>query len=71
MDKALREVCMTTAQYAALSALEAAPGLSGAELARRSLVTPQTMNAILVNLEAAGLVVRRPHPEHGPCYRLT
>jgi len=65
MDKALREVGMTTAQYAALSTLEAAPGLSGAELARRSFVTPQTMNVILANLEAAGLVVRRPHPEHG------
>jgi len=56
---------MTTAQYAALSTLEAAPGLSGAELARRSFVTPQTMNAILANLEAAGLAVRRHHPEHG------
>ncbi len=65
VDKALREVGMTTAQYAALSALEAAPGLSGAELARRSFVTPQTMNVILTKLEAAGLVVRRPHPEHG------
>ena len=65
MDKALREVGMTTAQYAALSALEAAPGLSGAELARRGFVTPQTMNVLLANLEAAGLVARRPHPEHG------
>src|SRR5215210_2972527 len=65
MDKALREVGMTTAQYAALSVLEEAPGLSGAELARRSFVTPQTMNAILANLGSAGLVVRRPHPEHG------
>lgn len=65
MDKALREVGTTTAQYAALSALEAAPGLSGAELARRSFVTPQTMNAILSNLEAAELVVRRPHPDQG------
>ena len=65
MDKALREVGMTTAQYAALSALGAAPGLSGAELARKSFVTPQTMNAILTNLEAAGLILRRPHPEHG------
>ena len=65
MDKVLREVGMTAAQYAALSALEAAPGLSGAELARRSFVTPQTMNVILTNLEAAGIVVRRPHPEHG------
>jgi DNA-binding MarR family transcriptional regulator len=65
MDRALREICLTTAQYAALSALEAAPGLSGAELARRGFVTPQTMNAIVVNLETAGLVVRRSHPEHG------
>lgn len=65
MDGALREVGITTAQYAALNALEVAPGLSGADLARRGFVTPQTMNAIVVNLEAAGLVARRPHPEHG------
>jgi DNA-binding MarR family transcriptional regulator len=65
MDKALREVGMTTAQYATLSTLEAAPGLSGAELARRSFVTLQTMNAILANMEIAGLVVRRPYSEHG------
>jgi len=65
MDRVLREIGMTTAQYAALSALEGASGLSGAELARRGFVTPQTMNAILMNLEAAGLVVRWPHPEHG------
>ncbi len=65
LDGALRGIGTTTAQYAALSALEATPGLSGAELARRGFVTPQTMNAILVNLEAAGLVARRPHPEHG------
>lgn len=65
MDKALRGVGMTMAQYAALSALEAGPGLSGAELARRNFVTPQTMNVILVNLEVSGLVMRHPHPEHG------
>lgn len=65
MDDALREVELTTPQYAALSALEAAPGLSGAELARRGFVTPQTMNQVLTNLEASGLVLRRPHPEHG------
>ncbi|CAA9418985.1 MAG: hypothetical protein AVDCRST_MAG78-893 [uncultured Rubrobacteraceae bacterium] len=65
MDKALRDIGMTTPQYAALSVLEATPGLSGVELARRSFVAPQTMNAILANLEAAGLAARRPHPEHG------
>jgi DNA-binding MarR family transcriptional regulator len=39
--------------------------MSGAALARWGFVTPQTMNGILTNLEAAGLVARRPHPEHG------
>src|SRR5690349_2373395 len=65
MDAALREIGLTTPQYAALSVLEEQPGLSGAALARRSFVTPQTMNTIVSHLEAAGLLVRRPHPEHG------
>ena len=65
MDGALRGLGLTTPQYAALSALEGSPGLSGAALARLGFVTPQTMNGIVTNLEAAGLVERRPHPEHG------
>jgi DNA-binding MarR family transcriptional regulator len=65
MDEALKGLGVTTPQYAALSVLAEEPGLSNAGLARRSFVTPQTMNQILVRLEAAGLVERRPHPEHG------
>jgi DNA-binding MarR family transcriptional regulator len=65
MDNALREVELTTPQYAALSAIEATPGLSGNKIARRCFVTPQTMNLILANLESAGLIMRRPHPEYG------
>jgi len=65
MDEALRSLEITTPQYAVLSILEHEPGLSGAALARRSFVTAQTMNPILVSLEANGLVERRPHPEHG------
>lgn len=65
MDGALRGLGVTTPQYAAMSGLEEEPGISGASLARRSFVTPQTMNGILVKLEDAGLVERRPHPEHG------
>ncbi len=65
LDGALRGIGLTTPQYAALSALGASPGLSGAELARRGFVTPQTMNAIIAGLEAAGLILRRPHPAHG------
>jgi DNA-binding MarR family transcriptional regulator len=65
MDGVLRGVGLTTPQYAALSVLEDEAGLSGAALARRCFVTPQTINQILMNLQASGTVERRPHPEHG------
>ncbi len=65
MDGTLKELNVTAPQYAALSVLAEEPGLSNAALARRSFVTPQTMNQIMVRLEAAGLVERRAHPEHG------
>ena len=65
MDRALRVEGLTTPQYATLSVLAAEPGLSGADLARRSFVTPQTMNQIVANLEEAELVERRKHPVHG------
>ncbi len=69
LDEALREADLTTPQYAALTALAEAPGLSNAQLARRSFVTPQTMNQILKGLETAGLVSREGHPEHGRVLR--
>jgi DNA-binding MarR family transcriptional regulator len=56
---------MTHAHAVTLHSLIAAPGCSGAELARAAMVTPQTMNAILVTLEAQGLVERKPNPQHG------
>ena len=65
MDEALRDISLTTPQYSSLSVLEEEPGLSGASLARRCFVTAQTMNTIIANLEEAGLLVRRPHLEHG------
>jgi DNA-binding MarR family transcriptional regulator len=65
MDSGLREIGLTTPQYAVLAFLEAEAGASNAELARRAFVTPQTMQAILVGLERAGVIVRTPHPEHG------
>jgi DNA-binding MarR family transcriptional regulator len=65
MDEALKGRGVTTPQYAAMSVLAERPGLSNAQLARRSFVTPQTMNQILGRLETLGLVERRGHPEHG------
>ncbi|RKT18068.1 DNA-binding MarR family transcriptional regulator [Streptomyces sp. 1114.5] len=61
---ALRPLGLTVPQYAALYMLEDQPGLSAAALARACLVTPQTIATVLANLEAKGLVTRRPHPFH-------
>jgi len=62
---ALREHCVTVAQWAVLTVLDEEPGLSNADLARRAFVTPQTMNQTLRELEARRWVTRRPHPGHG------
>lgn len=65
MDSGLREIGLTTPQYAVLAFLKVEIGASNAVLARRAFVTPQTMQAILVALERSGFVARTPHPEHG------
>jgi DNA-binding MarR family transcriptional regulator len=65
LDSGLREIGLTTPQYAVLAFLEVEAGASSAALARRAFVTPQTMQAILVTLERAGFIARTPHPEHG------
>lgn len=61
---AVKPAGLTVPQYAALFVLDEQPGISAAELARRCLVTPQTMTTILRNLETAELVERTPHPLH-------
>jgi DNA-binding MarR family transcriptional regulator len=65
MDEALREqgVEMSFAHFAALFGLFTEPGVTGAQLARRSTVSAQTINSVLRRLEADGLVERRAHPE--------
>jgi DNA-binding MarR family transcriptional regulator len=65
LDSGLREIGLTTPQYAVLTFLKVEAGASNATLARRAFVTPQTMQAILVALERAGFISRTAHPEHG------
>ena len=65
LDAELAKIGTTAPQNAVLLAIAGNPRMSNAELARAAFVTPQTMQAILVNLERAGLITRRPHPEHG------
>ena len=46
--------------YVVLTLLAETPGLPNAELARKAFVTPQSMNEVLKQLEASGLVERQP-----------
>jgi DNA-binding MarR family transcriptional regulator len=55
----LTSLGLTFPQYSVLSVADAEPGLSGAELARDSMLTPQTTNEIITLLVAADLLVRR------------
>src|SRR6201999_1345423 len=48
----------------AMKSLAQELGLSGAQSARRSQVTAQTMNGLLRNLESVGYAVREPNPEN-------
>ena len=51
--------------------LKAYPGLSGADLARVALLTPQTVGVIIRNLERDGAIKRTPHPLHGRALQWT
>lgn len=63
-DIGLREVGLNTAKYVVLRLLRERPDLSSAQLARRSFLSPQAMNSMIMNLEKLGLVARRQHPEN-------
>ncbi len=64
MVDALGPFGLTVTQFAVLTALEEVPGLSNADLARRAFVTPQSMHAVLLELESRQLLVRHPSPQH-------
>lgn len=61
---ALKPAGVTLAQYVALDALDAEPGITAASLARACLVTPQAMMLVLKTMDEQGLIARSPHPRH-------
>ena len=79
LDRALRREIstlvaphgLTVPQYTALSILRDRAGLSNAQLARRSYVTPQSMNEVIAKLERDGLVARSPAANHGRVLEMT
>jgi DNA-binding MarR family transcriptional regulator len=52
-------------EFGMLSNLLFFPGSSCAEIARRDLLAPQTVNATLLRLESRGMIERNPHAIHG------
>jgi DNA-binding MarR family transcriptional regulator len=65
MERALADLGVTPPQFVVLTMLKAYPGLSGADLARVALLTPQTVGVIIRNLERDGAIKKAPHPVHG------
>lgn len=71
MDRALADLGVTTPQFGVLTMIVSYPGLSGADLARLTFLTPQTINVIVGNLEKAGAIAKTAHAEHGRILQLS
>jgi DNA-binding MarR family transcriptional regulator len=70
MEHALAEFAVTPPQFAAMTMIGAYPGLSSADLARLSILTPATIAGIVGNLRRNGVAKARPHPVHGRILQL-
>src|SRR3954462_7415093 len=69
LSAAIEPTGLTLPAYTVLSVLRAHDGLSNAQLARRSLVTPQSMSEALALLVELGCVKPRADPGHGRVIR--
>jgi DNA-binding MarR family transcriptional regulator len=56
---------LTLAQYTALSVLNAQRHLSNAQLAERTMISPQSANEMVKTMEAKGWIERQPDANHG------
>jgi len=64
VNDAIRGHGVSTAQIGVLRQPSNEPGLSGAELARRLLISPQGVQLALTALEGRGFIERKPDPSH-------
>lgn len=71
MERALADLEVTPPQFTVLTMIVAYPGLSGADLARLTFLTPQTINVIVRNLQRAGAIEKSAHAGHGRILQLT
>ncbi len=66
LERSLVDLGVTPPQFVVLTMLKAYPGLSGADLARVALLTPQTVGVIIRNLERARAIRKTPHVDADP-----
>lgn len=71
MDAIASEFGVTALQYTALSVLARHPGLSAAQMARRSFVSAQAGNEMVTILERKGLITRMPDAKNRHIRRIT
>jgi DNA-binding MarR family transcriptional regulator len=71
IDAIVCEYGVTALQYTALSVLARHPGLSGAQLARRSFVSMQAGSEMVGVLERKGLISRSPHETNRRVLRIS
>ncbi|MGE0881330.1 MAG: MarR family winged helix-turn-helix transcriptional regulator [Acidimicrobiia bacterium] len=65
IEPVVRDLGLSVAQYTVLCVLGVSHGLSNAQLARQSFVSPQSMNEVLSRLQQLGLIQRTADPMHG------
>jgi DNA-binding MarR family transcriptional regulator len=65
IDELVESLGLTAVQYTALSVLSGHKGMTSAQLARRSFVSPQAANEMVAGLERRGLIRRRADREGG------
>lgn len=61
----LRDLDITQPQFLVMTMINAYPSSSSADIARLTMLTPQTISLIVANLERAGRLTRTQNPEHG------
>lgn len=62
---------LTVQQFTALSVFRSSDSLSNAQLAERTMVSPQSANELVKTLEAKGWIARRPDVTHGKIIRIS
>jgi DNA-binding MarR family transcriptional regulator len=65
IDELVESLDLTAVQYTALSVLSGNRGMTSAQLARRSFVSPQAANEMVAGLERRGLIKRKADRDGG------